>query len=445
MRNLPRSCATLNTRRAEAAMALRHNFPKMRAKACADENGYLLRPIVILAGCVLQNSTTHYLLRLAMAIAMTVSGVCTAAGVDGPVYSLFLQTDARILIGGGFTHTGSVARDGLARLFPDGSVDSGFVPRTGPAGGFGCIAVQADGKVITSGTLHVGSSYELHLLRLLPNGAVEAGFADISGNGGAAAIVVQPDGKILIGGDFEFIGGQPHNRAGRINADGSVDETFDPNFARGNTGAVSSIQQAAGGKLFFGGEFPIVNATSVSGFTRLDANGSIDPTFAWDPGLKNNNAVNAITLQPDGKILVGGNIFLAGLAGGVSLARLNVDGSTDLAFTNNVASANLLGVQSMALLSDGKILIAGFDGQGSLDNVQRVNADGTLDLSFHPAVNNIVLSLVATPAGKILIGGYFTQVNGAPQAYLARLNEDGSTDPTFVVDSAETIFSNGFD
>ncbi|MEP6512090.1 MAG: hypothetical protein ABJB02_10885, partial [Dokdonella sp.] len=292
--------------------------------------------------------------------------------------------------------------------------------------------------------LHVGSSYEPHLLRLLPNGAVEAGFADISGNGPAAAIVVQSDGKIVIGGDFEFIGGMPHNRAGRINADGSVDETFDPNFARGNTGAVWTIQQAAGGKLFFGGEFPNVNATSVFGLTRLDANGSIDSTFAWN-AANNNNVVYAISPQPDGKILVGGGFVLMDVAGGVTLARLNVDGSTDLAFTNNARSANLLGVYSMALLADGKTLIGGFHGQGSLDNVQRVNTDGTLDISFHPAVDNQVQRILVTPAGKILIGGYFTQVNGAPHAYLARLNADGSTDASFVVNSDDAIFSNGFD
>ena len=367
-----------------------------------------------------------------------------AAGLDGPVSSLVLQADGRILIGGAFTHAGSVARNSLARLWPDGAVDLGFVPRSGPATYFGSIAVQADGKVITSGTLHIGSSYEPHLLRLLPNGTVEAGFADISGNGSAAAIVVQSDGKIVIGGDVEFIGGEPHNHAGRINADGSVDEMFDPNFARGNTGAVWTIKQAAGGKLFFGGEFPIVNATSVFGLTRLDANGSIDPTFAWN-AANNNNVVYAITPQPDGKTLVGGGFLLTGLAGGVTLARLNTDGSTDLAFTTNTALANLLGVYSMALLAGGKILIGGFAGQGSLNNVQRVNADGTLDTSFHPAVNNIVVSLVETPAGKILIGGYFTQVNGAPAAYLARLNADGSTDASFVVNSDDAIFSNDFE
>ena len=61
------------------------------------------------------------------------------------------------------------------------------------------------------------------------------------------------------------------------------------------------------------------------------------------------------------------------------------------------------------------------------------------------ACDNLVLRLVVTSAEKILIGGYFTQVNGAPNAYLARLNADGSTDPGFVVDSDDAVFKDGFD
>lgn len=380
---------------------------------------------------------------LAIAIAATATRVCTADGLDGPIDSLVLQADGRIVIGGGFKHVGGVARDNLARLWPDGALDAGFVPRGGAASHFTSVAVQGDGKVIVSGRLEA-DGFEPHLLRLLPDGSVDAGFADISGNGTAADIVVQPDGKIVIGGDFEFIGGMPHNHAGRINADGSVDDSFDPNFSRGNTGAVWTVQLDAGGKLLFGGEFPNANSVGVFGLTRLDASGSMDPTFAWNTANAN-NVVYAISPQPDGKILVGGGFVLLDVAGTVSLARLNSDGTTDSDFTNNSATANLPSIQSMALLADGKILISGFHGQGSVDNVQRVNADGTLDVSFHPAVDSLAQRIVVTPSGKILIGGYFTQVNGAPHAYLARLNADGTTDPDFAVHTDEAIFNNGFE
>ena len=379
-----------------------------------------------------------------MAIGMTASGLCAGTSLDGSVDALVVQADGRILIGGGFTQVGGVPRDNLARLHSNGSLDPGFVPHSGPASHIGGLAVQPDGSVIASANLHIGGSYEPHLFRLSSNGVVDAGFADISGNGLAAAIVVQPDGKVAIGGDFDRVGDQPHFNGARINVDGTVDAAFTPFFARGNTGAVWTIGLQADGKLLFGGEFPYVDSQRVFGLARLAFTGLLDSTFTWDSQFTN-NLINAISLQPDGQILIGGGFATGGLTVTSTLARLHADGSTDVPFSTNASLATLLDTRSMARLPDGRILIGGFHGQGSQHNVQRINADGTLDTAFHPVINDMVQCLAVQADGKILIGGTFTQVNGAPLAYLARLNANGSTDPDFVVDGHDAIFGDGFD
>lgn len=183
-------------------------------------------------------------------------------------------------------------------------------------------------------------------------------------DGTVRAIALEPDGQIIVGGDFSALGGEtgttPRSHLGRLNRDGSVGSLFNPGADR----AVRAIALQPDGKILVGGEFSVVAGASRSRIARLNANGSIDSTF--DPGAT--GPVNVITLQTDGKILVGGSFSM--LLGG------------------------------------------GGSGATARNNIGRLNADGSIDAAFNPGANGTVRSIVVQPDGRILVAGEFTLLGG---------------------------------
>jgi uncharacterized delta-60 repeat protein len=118
------------------------------------------------------------------------------------------------------------------------------------------------------------------------------------------AVKSQPDGKILVGGNFRLFNGTiTVERIARLNADGTLDNTF--NTGTGFMGVVYSADVQPDGKILVGGSFISFNGTStVNRIARLNADGTLDNTFTTGTGF--NSAVNSVDVQPDGKILVGG-------------------------------------------------------------------------------------------------------------------------------------------
>src|SRR5581483_9639457 len=96
------------------------------------------------------------------------------------------------------------------------------------------------------------------------------------------AIALQPDGKILVGGNFTILGGAALNLIGRLNADGSVDTGFNPGVSP-TTGGVLAIAVQADGKILVGGYFAglgsATGATPRKNIGRLNADGSVDAGF----------------------------------------------------------------------------------------------------------------------------------------------------------------------
>lgn len=289
------------------------------------------------------------------------------------------------------------------------------------------------------------------------------------------AMVVQPDGKLIIGGDFESVLGAPRNNIARLNLDGTLDMSFDAQV----DGSVACVTVLSDGKLICGGLFSSVSGVSRKNLACLNANGTLDLSFdpLWtdqvfgvtvqadgklliggkrlntdgtiDAGFdpRPNSAVRTMVVQSDGKILLGGQ-FDKLRPNGASptlrsrIARVNADGTLDTGFDPNVNG----NVYCIAVQADGKILIGGTftslqpNGAASSisrNNIARVNADGTLDTGFDPKTNGDVLSMAVQVDGRVLISGFFTtlQPNGAgvatPRKYVARLDASGALDPSF--------------
>ena len=154
---------------------------------------------------------------------------------------------------------------------------------------------------------------------------------------------------------------------------------------------------------------------------------AVDPTF--NPGASDD--IEALAIQPDGKILVGGQFATIG-GGGTGttarrkIARLNADGSVDTGFQAPYVS--LSAVSDIALQVDGKIVIGGdFVDVSGCFHICRLNADGSLDTGFNPGANYFVWAIAVQADGKILVGGGFTALAVAAPARRRATTSAGST------------------
>jgi len=146
---------------------------------------------------------------------------------DNPVYTMAIQPDGKILVGGGFTTISGQPRDSIARLNPDGSLDTSFDPGTN--GLVLALALQPDGKILVGGLFTMLSGVSVNCIgRLNQNGSIDTTFNLAGTNGMVYAMTIQPDRKILVGGDFTTLMGQPRENIGRLNQDGSLDTSFNP-------------------------------------------------------------------------------------------------------------------------------------------------------------------------------------------------------------------------
>ena len=360
-------------------------------------------------------------------------------GANGDVISMGVQDDGKIVIGGFFNYFNGTTFNHIGRLQMDGSVDPDFDPGIGPGGAVLSIAIQNDGKLVIGGLfLSVEGVPRKHVARLNrgdSSGALDLSFETGAGpNGAVNAIEVQGDGKIIFGGAFTEVDGYPRRNIARINADGSVDPTFDT--STGPNKVVGDIALQRDRKVLITGGFTDVAGISRRHIARLSTNGKLDPKY--DPGEGANYWVYSVELQRSGRkesAVIGGWFNMIDGVKRNHIARLYSDGSLDIKFRNGLTP--LYGaVLDIATQDDGKLLIAGFFtevNRTSRNRIARLRRDGSLDLSFDPGegANDVIDCVGIQPDGKILIGGNFTTIDGVVRNRVARLNVDGSLDPTF--------------
>ena len=384
------------------------------------------------------------------------------AGTSDFVEAVALQTDGKILIGGFFTsyNGDAAASNNIMRLNSDGTRDASFnVGGAGANGTVSAVALQSDGKILIGGEF---TSYNFDaasggIMRLNADGTRDTSFnaGGAGANGLVAAVALQANGRILIGGQFTSYNGDAaaSDRIMRLNADGTRDTSFNAG-GTGASGTVRAVTAQPGGKILIGGNFNTYNndAGASDGIMRLNSDGTRDASFnvggtGADSSVFEDSSVSAVALQSDGKILIGGNFNTYNNDAGASdgIMRLNSDGTRDTLFTVSGTGANSV-VFAVAVQTDGKILIGGDftaynDDSAASDRIMRLNSDGTRDASFNPGgtgANIIVHSVAVQSDGKILIGGEFTSYNNDAAASdgIMRLNANGTRDTSFNVGGA---------
>ena len=329
------------------------------------------------------------------------------------IESMALQSDGKIVLGG---------YQGLARLNPDGSPDPSFVGLPNPQGRVFTLALQPDGKILFSGENFPFGVF--CFARANSDGSLDTSFP-VTDVGWVNVILPQSDGKILLGGPFTSIGGIPRTIVVRLNADGSLDPSFLDGLQSPWGGDVRSLVLRADGKILVGGNFELLRGSSL---VRLNADGSFDPAFGNGPAGLQGGSVRAIVVQPDGKPIVGGTFSTIDGTGRGKLARLKNDGSLDTSFSAQ-SVGGWGGVLCLALQPDGRILVG-----GDYRSLLRLNPDGSPDSSFATdlaGADTAICALALQPDGQVLIGGWFSLVNGGASEAVARLNPNGSLDTGF--------------
>lgn len=366
---------------------------------------------------------------------------------------VIVQTDGRIIVSG-ITGDGTNSSIFLARYSTGGQLDSTFgsggkvTTQIGP-GDFSSagMALQPDGKIVVVGSVSSGSNLDFAVARYTSLGAVDTGFGSagktsFSFEGGeeqARRVALQSDGKIVVVGWAEH---EDHEdfAVARLNPNGSLDSTFDgdgrllTSFGDGDHNA-QDVRIQSDGKIVVAGD-AFIGDDSDFGVARYNIDGSLDSTFSsdgqvtTDVGDEENEVVEAVLIQPDGKIVAIGTQSIplnrSDFRKFPVLMRYTASGALDSTFGSGGISTFDPGrdisidVRGAALQTNGKIVLAGDvvteDGQqlallrytsaGNLDTT--FNGDGTLSAFFN-GQDAVVRGVAIQADGKIVAaGGVFT-------------------------------------
>ena len=364
--------------------------------------------------------------------------------MNGDVLALALQPNGQILAGGNFTFVNGTPDNGIARLNTDGSLDSaGFLNNglySGATGGaVQAVVCQTDGRAIIGGAFNnVDGTARNRIARLMTDGSLDTSF---NSPGGASAPVyalaetfVNGAREIYVGGAFNTISGGASPNLARLNggSTNSVGGSLDTSFATGSgpNGAVYAIavypaNSPFAGKLLVGGAFASINGFALGHVARMNGDGSVDTNF--DLNLGANDTVRAIAIQSDGGILIGGDFTNVNGTALNRIARLNSDGSLDANFKTNVGVGANGTVQAIAVQADNRIVLVGQFTQANgviRFRITRLLPNGAVDptINFGDGANGAIDALLIQPAYQMLvIGGGFTQYDDQPHAHIARI------------------------
>lgn len=306
------------------------------------------------------------------------------------------------------------------------TLDAGFKPVLATAGRITGIVPLANSKVLVIGNFSSISGVACkNIARLNADGSVDTGFqldsripADM-----IYAAAVQTDGKILIGGQISVYGAtESQNYLFRLSSDGVWDTTFKPGryvYTPGTTygldNAVRAITVDGNGKILVGGDFTAPR----SHIARLNADGSEDISF--NPGSGADDTVTHIALQSTGHIIIGGSFTTVNGTAKAMVARLSSTGALDAAFGTGLYGGSL---QALAVQADNKVLLGGsffgLNGTYDLPKLIRTSDSGVLDESFTQLTPNTsggdslaatyfqaITSLLALP-DRIVVGGWYS-------------------------------------
>lgn len=329
----------------------------------------------------------------------------------------------------------------------DSAFSANFAGTNGGAGGsVNGGAIQPDGKVILVGSFTTWNGVTVNgIVRLNTDGTRDTAFNTNTGTGtGAVAgtyvtsVAIGSDGGIVLVGTMSQWNGVAVNKIVKLSSAGVHDTTFTTNMGTGPNNNPYRVKIQSDLKILVVGIFTLWNGLTASRIIRLNANGTRDTAFMTNVGTAANNYVYAVTVQSDGKILVGGE---GNIWNGVTrnrIVRLNADGTLDTAFSALTGTTADAYIWDMQVQDDGKIIVCGqclvWNGT-TVNQVFRLLSTGALDTAFTTNVgvggnNQTVFQAKPTSQGQIVLGTNATTWKGVTLTapYTVLLNPDGTRD-----------------
>ena len=344
------------------------------------------------------------------------------------MFDILVQSDGKIVVAGGFTYmNGSSAlyidrynADGTPSTFASGA---GNNTTSGTNDYITCLKELSNGDILVGGNFtRFDTQVQSRIAKIDADGFPVTSFVPGYGlgfNDLVNSIDVQSDGKIIVGGLFTDYAGNTVNRIARLTANGSYDNTF--SIGTGFDAKVNKIKVLANDKILVAGDFTSYNGTAVEGLVILNADGTLNTDFNLDGASivsGGNVKVRNFEIQSDGKILI------VPAVGGGRVTRINTDGTVDFSFASLNFSST---ISSICIQPDGKVLVGGqftMIQSTTMNHLLRLNTNGTLDNTFTigTGLTGKVVAIKLQADNKILIGGDFTEFDGEAMTYFGRLN-----------------------
>ena len=194
-----------------------------------------------------------------------------STGSDGVVNAVALQADGKVLLGGGFTNVAGFHRPRVARLGTNGILDVTLLPVTITNGNVFAIASAPGGKILIGGSFRsINGVLRSGLARLNGDGSLDLSFdPGVGATGIVYTVSVLTNGSVFAGGDFSSMGGVPRGRYALLRENGSLDLTFGSTNGADNTVFASVLTPDQ--KVIIGGDFTTVGGQPRRGVARLNA------------------------------------------------------------------------------------------------------------------------------------------------------------------------------
>lgn len=369
-----------------------------------------------------------------MLLGLAANALAQQTAVDGfapqanqPVRALALQDDGKIVVGGDFSTMNFQSFHRLARLHPDGNVDTGFFSPLN-SGTVRSILVEDDGDLVIAGNGMVLNEIIVAgaLARMSGNGTTDVSFTPLV-NGIVHVVIGDGEGGYFVGGEFTVGAAPPRSNLARVTASGAID----PNWIGTSNAPVFALARDIQGRLYVGRGTNVFEPATVSRLLRLLRNGAPDARY----NVQVDGPVHALLREPNGHLVIGGDFSTVNGVSRPGTARLTRHGVLDTQFNTFTTP----GVRALARSASGVLTVGGsFDHD---ESPRLLRKDGTasvdrLPKNQTPGTDAPVLALLPLPDGSVVVGGEFFMVGDTPRGRLARIDDgrhlDGTLSATLV-------------